>query len=96
MTGAWTRSGAQVAKVAAGLYHSAAVTEGGALFTWGKGEEDSDDAGSQVPGGLGHADLRSHTPSEFKFVFKVTEPGKGQRPKCKIYRTIGFVCTRNL
>jgi len=39
------------------------VTEGGALFTWGKGEEDSDDAGSQVPGGLGHADLRSHTPS---------------------------------
>jgi hypothetical protein len=25
---------------------------------WGKGEADSNDAGSQVPGGLGHADLR--------------------------------------
>jgi len=78
---------AQVATVAGGWSHSAAVTEGGALFTWGRGEanpdNDSDDAGSQmtldsddsddgsddagshsvhpgsqVPGGLGHADLR--------------------------------------
>jgi hypothetical protein len=48
-------AGAQVATVAAGLSHSAAVTEGGALFTWGRGE--ADQAGSQVPGGLGHADL---------------------------------------
>ena len=29
--------GAYVATVAAGAYHSAAVTEGGALFTWGVG-----------------------------------------------------------
>ena len=33
--------GAQVATVAGGAYHSAAVTEGGALFTWGKGKTDS-------------------------------------------------------
>jgi len=31
-------AGAQVSTVAAGLGHSAAVTEGGALFTWGRGE----------------------------------------------------------
>ncbi len=37
--------GALVAIVTAGYEHSAAVTEGGA-------EADSDDAGSQVPGGL--------------------------------------------
>jgi alpha-tubulin suppressor-like RCC1 family protein len=42
------------ATVAAGSEHSAAVTEGGALFTWGRGEAVLDDAGSQVPGGLGH------------------------------------------
>ena len=40
------------ATVAAGSEHSAAVTEGGALFTLGRGE--AVDAGSQVPGGLGH------------------------------------------
>ena len=60
--------GAQVTTVAGGYYHSAAVTEGGALFTWGRGEaDDTDDAGSKVPGGLGskvpgglgHADLRN-------------------------------------
>ena len=53
--------GAQVATIAGGWFHSAAVTEGGALFTWGRGKADSDDAGSQVPQvpvGLGHADLR--------------------------------------
>ncbi len=50
--------GAQVATVAGG-YHSAAVTEGGALFTWVRGEADSDDAGSHAPGGLGHAALRN-------------------------------------
>ena len=44
--------GALVAIVTAGYEHSAAVTEGGVLFTWGSGEADSDDAGSQVPGGL--------------------------------------------
>ena len=35
--------------------HSAAVTAGGALYTWGQGE--AGNPGSQVPGGLGHADL---------------------------------------
>ena len=47
-------AGASVATVAGGVDHSAAVTEGGALYTWGKGEASY---GSQVPGGLGHADL---------------------------------------
>ena len=42
--------------VAAGESHSAAVTAGGALYTWGKGEGGYN-PGSQVPGGLGHADL---------------------------------------
>jgi alpha-tubulin suppressor-like RCC1 family protein len=50
--------GAQVATVAGGAYHSAAVTEGGALFTWGKGKTDSCHPRHLVPGGLGHADLR--------------------------------------
>jgi alpha-tubulin suppressor-like RCC1 family protein len=49
-------AGAQVATVAAGTEHSATVTERGALFTWGRGEQHP--PGSQVPGGLGHADLR--------------------------------------
>ena len=48
-------AGASVATVAGGFDHSAAVTEGGALYTWGKGEASY--PGSQVPGGLGHADL---------------------------------------
>ncbi len=49
---AWTRSAsAAVATVAAGFSHSAALTEGGCPL-------DSYDADSQVPGGLGHADLR--------------------------------------
>lgn len=48
-------AGASVATVAGGYDHSAAVTEGGALYTWGQGEASY--PGSQVPGGLGHADL---------------------------------------
>ena len=35
------------------------MTEGCALFTWGKGEPDSDDSGSQVPCCPGHAYLRN-------------------------------------
>jgi hypothetical protein len=46
---------APISAVAAGFDHSAAVTAGGALYTWGKGE--ADHTGSQVPGGLGHVDL---------------------------------------
>jgi alpha-tubulin suppressor-like RCC1 family protein len=46
---------ALISAVAAGPDHSAAVTAGGALYTWGKGEAGY--TGSQVPGGLGHADL---------------------------------------
>ena len=46
---------APISAVAAGVQHSAAVTAGGALYTWGKGEAEG--TGSQVPGGLGHADL---------------------------------------
>jgi alpha-tubulin suppressor-like RCC1 family protein len=46
---------APISAVAAGEPHSAAVTAGGALYTWGKGE--GGHTGSQVPGGLGHADL---------------------------------------
>ena len=46
-------AGASVATVAGGYEHSAAVTEGGALYTWGHGEF----PGTQMPGGLGHADL---------------------------------------
>jgi hypothetical protein len=52
-------AGAKVDTVAGGFCHSATVTEGGALFTWGKGQSESDDAGSQVPCSLGHADLRN-------------------------------------
>ena len=48
-------AGASVATVAGGYDHSAAVTEGGALYTWGNGKPY--DPGSQAPGGLGHADL---------------------------------------
>jgi len=43
-----------IAAVAAGNDHSAALTEDGALYTWGQGAGDKHDA---VPGGLGHADL---------------------------------------
>ena len=46
---------APISTVAAGYSHSAAVTVGGALYTWGQGE--AEHTGSQVPGGLGHADL---------------------------------------
>ena len=46
---------APISAVAAGDYHSAAVTAGGALYTWGQGE--AQPTGSQVPGGLGHVDL---------------------------------------
>ena len=46
---------APISAVAAGYYHSAAVTAGGALYTWGRGE--AKPTGSQVPGGLGHVDL---------------------------------------
>ena len=46
---------APISAVAAGESHSAAVTAGGALYTWGKGE--AEQTGSQVPGGLGHVDL---------------------------------------
>jgi hypothetical protein len=47
---------APISAVAAGQSHSAAVTAVGALYTWGKGEAGYN-PGSQVPGGLGHADL---------------------------------------
>ena len=46
---------APISAVAAGSNHSAAVTAGGALYTWGQGE--AEPTGSQVPGGLGHVDL---------------------------------------
>lgn len=46
---------APISTVAAGYSHSAAVTSGGALYTWGQGE--AWPTGSQVPGGLGHVDL---------------------------------------
>ena len=46
---------APISSVAAGACHSAAVTAGGALYTWGQGEAWY--IGSQVPSGLGHADL---------------------------------------
>jgi len=46
---------APISVVAAGNFHSAVVTTGGALYTWGQGE--SRWSGSQLPGGLGHADL---------------------------------------
>jgi len=46
---------APISAVAAGFDHSAAVTAGGALYTWGQGE--AQPTGSQVPGGLGHVDL---------------------------------------
>ena len=54
----WRFEGAHIATVAGGLNHSAAVTEGGALYTWGRGSTDL-----QIPdlpprpGGHGHADL---------------------------------------
>ena len=67
---------ARIISTAAGFLHSLAVTEDGALYTWGKGAADvsvwawgmggsyhtcaltaSAARGSQVPGGLGHADL---------------------------------------
>ena len=48
--------GPRCARLTAGTpHHSAAVTAGGALYTWGQGE--AWDTGSQVPGGLGHADI---------------------------------------
>jgi alpha-tubulin suppressor-like RCC1 family protein len=47
---------APISAVAAGYSHSAAVTAVGALYTWGKGEA-GHSPGSQVPGGLDHADL---------------------------------------
>ena len=46
--------GAKIVSAACGAAHTAAVTEEGALYTWGKGEAY---AGSQVPNGLGHDDL---------------------------------------
>lgn len=46
---------APLCAVAAGECHSAAVTEGGELYTWGRGEALG--LPSQAPGGLGHADL---------------------------------------
>jgi alpha-tubulin suppressor-like RCC1 family protein len=46
-------SHAPISAIAAGDYHSAAVTAGGNLYTWGKGE--ANNPGSQLPGGLGHA-----------------------------------------
>ena len=49
-------AGASIATVSGGFKHSSAVTEGGALYTWGQGEALA--FGSGVPGGLGHADLR--------------------------------------
>ena len=45
---------APISAVAACNNHSAAVTAGGALYTWGKSDA-GDIPGSQVPGGLGHA-----------------------------------------
>jgi len=47
---------ARVVTLAAGVYHSAAVTHNGAVFTWGRGK---DSCNPGAPGGLGHADLRN-------------------------------------
>jgi RCC1 and BTB domain-containing protein len=47
--------GAQVATVAAGDHRSAAVTEGGALFIWGRCGKEYDAGYAQMSGGLGHA-----------------------------------------
>jgi len=53
-------AGAQVATVAGGRFHSAAVSAGGELFTWGQGEAfQASFPASQVPSGLGHADLHN-------------------------------------
>jgi alpha-tubulin suppressor-like RCC1 family protein len=53
-------AGAQVTTVAGGRFHSAAVTDCGKLFTWGQGEAfQASFPASQVPSGLGHADLRN-------------------------------------
>jgi alpha-tubulin suppressor-like RCC1 family protein len=51
--------GAQFAAVTDWFSHSAAMTEDDDLFTWGRGEADSNDAGFQVPVSLGHPDLRN-------------------------------------
>ena len=45
-------SDARIVMASAGCYHSAAVTEDGALFTWGRGQ----DHGGR-PTGLGHGDI---------------------------------------
>ena len=45
-------SDARIVTASAGMYHSAAVTEDGALFTWGRGQ-----AYGGSPTGLGHGDL---------------------------------------
>ena len=46
--------GAQVVSVSCGHNHSAAVTKGGALYTWGQG---APYPGSEIPAGLGHEEL---------------------------------------
>ena len=45
-------SDARIVTASAGLHHSAAVTEDGALFTWGRGQ-----AYTGRPTGLGHGDV---------------------------------------
>ena len=45
-------SDARIVTASAGFYHSAAVTEDGALFTWGRGQ-----AYTGRPTGLGHGDV---------------------------------------
>ena len=56
---------AKIVSAAAGVTHSAAVTEHGGLYTWGQGscvdevdeEDDEDDEDeNEVPAGLGHGD----------------------------------------
>mmetsp|Transcript_66033 Transcript_66033/g.107128 ORF Transcript_66033/g.107128 Transcript_66033/m.107128 type:complete len:418 (+) Transcript_66033:600-1853(+) len=46
---------AKIVSAAAGNAHSAAVTEHGGLYTWGRGRED-DEYENEFPAGLGHGD----------------------------------------
>ena len=48
---------AKIVTAAAGTFHSTAVTEDGALYTWGAAFDPEDEEDDQVPAGLGHADM---------------------------------------